>query len=216
MIRPWEFLEAYDPEPFAFSRAQDVEEMDAVDMRHLQVLYALAAEIRPRAAVEIVAAGGRSSGMFIAMLNAGFCQEVHFIEPHPSHTLRAVLALAHHSRHVHLHACTPDAAPWIEADFCLIDSPKPAQDLARVLRFAPTVISMHDTNADKARKAGEKLRANPDYLAIDDHALRHDEFTERGLTVALRKRNVSADVIELTRDLLAADLRWWEKQKAAK
>ena len=125
-MKSWTHVDTYPLAPFAFAKTADG---FAIDARHLQALYAIAAEIHPRCMLEIGAYHGFSTAMLVCALNAGFCEEIHIIEPRVRDELRCVLAHARLPKHVHLHECTSAHAPLIQADFWLIDGeiyPKPA------------------------------------------------------------------------------------------
>ena len=223
VISRFEFIETFTLPPTTAAGAPD-----HIDARHLQILFALAAEIHPRAALFVGCGDGFSASLFVAMLNAGFCEDIHLITVEGRATsvegrksevegIHEALARVRIPRRTHVYGCTPDRAPVIDADFILIAT-NDHLDAERAFSRKPVLIAIHDTHTfplgdatkAEAHEAGALLRLHPDYTTFQDHKTRPDEYTERGLTVGLRTDRVDNDTISFARDLMSTDQIWWK------
>jgi hypothetical protein len=183
MISRFAFIDTFDPAPFAAPA------LDDPPVRHLQILYALAAEIRPRAAI-MLGGSAFAAGAFVAMLNFGFVEEIHVVSAHPTDHLRRALNLARIRERAHLHTCAIEDSPLIAADFWVV----PGELLARILSYKPTLIA---------------LTTLPRVIVPEDYQAR-DCRLEPGLTVLVRKEDVDEDTLAFARDLLSTEQTWWQ------
>lgn len=209
MFRPWEYVETYDLTPFAFARAPD---RFHIDPRHLQILFAIASEIHPRAVMQLGCADAFSASCFIAMLNAGFVEEAHFVDPQPTESLRRVLGLARIPKRVHFYGTDSRNAPLIDADLWLMtEADSVLLDIERAFSRRPLVLAVRaegETPEPDIAEAGMRLRTNPEFTAFEDPRAREDVS---GFTICLRTGHIEPDVIELARDLIATDRAWWRE-----